>query len=87
MDGDFTKFFLFVVLALAVLVLVTDQRRPLANAPLDSDTPTDRSTDPTDPGLVTSAQFANVPSNMVQVPPLSLCMPTAGVQPYGDSDG
>lgn len=84
MQADATKFFLFIVLALAVLVLVTDQRRPLASAPLAGNTPTDESQDASDPGLVTSAQFANVPSNGM-VPPLSLMMPQTGVQPYGDA--
>lgn len=83
MQGDFTRFFLFVVLALAVLILVTDQRRPLASAPKDPATPTDQSNDPDDMGLITSAQFANNPSNGM-TPPLSLMMPVRGTQPAGE---
>lgn len=84
MENDFTKFFLFMTLALLVLVLVTDQRRPLASAPLSGDSIVGESNDADDPGLVTSAQFANVPSNGA-VPPLSLIMPMTGVEPYGDA--
>jgi hypothetical protein len=80
MQGDATKFFLFIALSLLVLVLVTDKRRPLASAPLDGSTPTDQSIDPNDPGLITSGQFTNVPSNGT-VPPLSLMMPLTGAQP------
>lgn len=82
MQADATKFFLFIALALLVLVLVTDQRRPLAHAPLAGDNEVGESPDADDPGLVTSAQFANVPSNGM-VPPLSLMMPATGTQPYG----
>ena len=84
MQGDATKFFLFIALALLVLVLVTDQRRPLASSPLTGDEDVGKSQDIRDPGLVTSGQFANVPSNGA-VPPLSLMMPTTGIQPYGDA--
>lgn len=79
MQSDATKFFLFIALSLLVLVLVTDRRRPLASAPLDGSQPVDESNDPNDPGLITSAQFANVPSNG-PVPPLSLMMPLTGAQ-------
>lgn len=85
MNSDFTKFFLFIVLALAVLVLVTDQRRPLANMPLAGDNETGETPTP-EIDLVTSAQFANVPSNIMP-PPLSLMTPTVGQQPYSDGDG
>ena len=81
MQNDFTKFFLFVSLSLLVLVLVTDQRRPLAPAPIKGSEEVGESTDADDPGLITSAQFANMPSNGV-VPPLSLMMPITGEQPY-----
>lgn len=84
MGEDFTKFFLFVALSLLVLVMVTDQQRPLASAPLRGSDEVGESSDADDPGLVTSAQFANVPSNG-NVPPLNLMMPTTGQQPYGDA--
>lgn len=84
MNSDFTRFFLFVALALLVLVMVMDQRRPLASAPLRGTDEVGESPDADDPGLITSAQFANVPSN-ADVPPLSLMMPRVGVQPYGNA--
>lgn len=82
---DFSRFFLFVVLALAVLVMVGNKTRPTASTPLDGSTPVDQSLDADDAGLITrGAGFANVPSNGA-VPPLSLMMPLAGVQPLGNA--
>lgn len=83
--NDSTRLLLFIALSLAVLVLVSDRRRPLAGSPIAGDTVVGESNDARDPGLVTSAQFANVPSNST-VPPLNLMMPVAGVQPYGDDN-
>lgn len=86
MQGDWSKFFLFMVLALVVLVIVSDQRRPLASAPIDPDSGAGQQT-ADDRSMITSAQFANVPSACnvnacdVNVPPLNLMMPRTGVQP------
>lgn len=78
---DFSKFFLFVVLALVVIVLVTDKPRPLAAAPLAGGTPTDENQTAEDQSLVSrGAGFANQPYYET-VPPLALVSPRTGVQP------
>jgi hypothetical protein len=84
MNTDWSKLFLFVVLSLVVLVMVSDTRRPLASAPLDGDTATDESQTLDDRSLITRGPgWANVACNDVNVPPLSLMMPRQGVQPSG----
>ena len=87
MQGDFSKMFLFVVLALVVLVMVSADkwRRPLAAASLDGSTPTDESqgVEDQDAGMLTrGAGWAGVPNYRYgQCPPLSLMTPKTGVQP------
>lgn len=82
MDTDFSKLFLFLVLALVVLVMVTNKARPLAAAPLEPSTPTDDVN--TEPSSITRGPgWANVP-NYQPCPPLSLMMPVNGTQPYAE---
>jgi hypothetical protein len=82
---DVSKFFLFLVLAIAVLVLVSDKRRPLATAPLDGSTD-DASQTASDASMISRGPgFANVASNMT-TPPLSLMMPAQGLQPISGCD-
>lgn len=80
---DFSKFFLFVVAALAVLVMLGNKNRPSAETPLSGSD--DVTTSETQPDLISrGAGFANSPSNTV-TPPLSLMLPLAGVQPLGNA--
>lgn len=77
MKNDLTKFFLFIALSLAVLILVTDQRRPLASAPLAGDNPVGES-ETSQSDITRGAGFAGIPN--ANPPPLSLMMPTTGEQ-------
>lgn len=80
---DYSKMFLFVVLSLLVLVLVSGPtRRPLANAPLDPDNDVGQQTED-DVSLISRGPgWANIPTNYSKAtPPLSLIMPIQGVQP------
>lgn len=81
--NDQTRMILFLALAVAVLVLVSNGKRPLANSPLDPQTPVGDSQTEDDRSLITSRQFANVPSNG-PVMPLALMMPEEGNQPIED---
>lgn len=75
---DFTKLFLFMVLAIAVLLLAFSKPRPLASTPLaGSNSTTDIDTDGSD--VSRGPGFANAPS-ATMAPPLSLMMPTTGME-------
>lgn len=84
---DFSKAFLFFVLMLVVFVLVVGgKKRPLASSPLEPTTSTDESQTADDQSMITRGPgFANQ-LTYDQVPPLSLVMPTTGVQPLGECE-
>lgn len=80
---DFSKFFLFVILAMAVLVMLGNKERPTARTPLEGDN--DVTTSESEPDMISRGPgFANSPSNNT-TPPLSLMMPLTGVQPLGNA--
>lgn len=79
MQSDPTKLFLFIVLSLVVLTMITVKQRPTAGTPLDGNTSvTDIPTDQ-DVSASRGAGYAGIPN--APVPPLSLMMPVTGVQP------
>lgn len=75
---DQTKLLLFVALMLLIVMLVTNQKRPLASAPIDGTTPLDAS--PIEQSNISPTWAANVP-NMTM--PLALMVPNTGAQPVG----
>lgn len=86
MTYDWSKMFLFLVLSLVVFVMVSDKRRPLANAPIDGGT-IDTSQTGEDRSLISRGPgWANVASNGA-IPPIALMMPRQGVTPVDGDDG
>lgn len=76
-----SKLILFLALSAVVLVLCSAKSRPTAATPLSADGSVFDPQTAADQNMVTSAQFANSPSNHASVPPLSLMTPSAGSFP------
>lgn len=86
MNGaDPSKLFLFVVLSLVVLVMISTKQRPTASTPLDGATSVTDVPNTPDISASRGAGYAGIPNG--GCPPLSLMMPVTGVQPFDADNG